>query len=696
MAGWINHLLRKLLPTVFFHFVVIGLIFFSLPPALSQEGPVSMPGTPVPLILDPTISTFRVEPRTHPLVIRPMAAAIRVNYVPNGSTGYWGDLCETWPTDAQTAFSYAASLWAAYLNAAAPIDIEACWTDMGFTSILGHGGGVYSWRNFTNAPVANTWYTSALVNALSGVEQNDTYFGIPNYPEIAVAFNKNFSWYFGTNGTPGMNVDFASVVLHEICHGLGFLGSMDVSGGQGSWGWSGTPYAYDRFAVNGIGQSLINTAIFPNPSAALGTALTTNNVYFSGTNARAANGNANAKLYAPTSWNPGSSYAHLDEVFNGTPNALMTYSLSSGEADHDPGPVTLGILKDIGWSLSGVCTYSIDPQSNSFNLSGGIGSLNVVAGAGCAWTVASNDGWITVTGGSSGSGNGTVNYSVAGYTGTGSRTGTMTIGGQTFTVNQAGCTYTLNPASSPIFTAAGAAAQTFSVATDSNCPWTPAGNPSWVIVNSGTGPGSRTVNYTVAPNPGVALRSANINIGDKSFVVTQTGVLPTAIFTSDVTSGNVPFQVAFTDSSSNATSWLWEFGDGETSALENPTHTYQTTTGSPFTVRLTATNINGSDMMTQTVSASSCANGPVRYSGTSYPVDGKIGTAYSVAAMVDELDIQAIDFIIGSLTFAENKDITLRGGYDCSYSPTRIPDTVIEGSLTISGGTVTLDQIVVK
>ena len=59
----------------------------------------------------------------------------------------------------------------------------------------------------------------------------------------------------------------------------------------------------------------------------------------------------------------------------------------------------------------------------------------MTAGAGCAWTASSNNPWITVTSGSSGSGAGTVGYSVASNSGS-ARTGTITIAGQTFTVSQ--------------------------------------------------------------------------------------------------------------------------------------------------------------------------------------------------------------------------------------------------------------------
>jgi len=86
---------------------------------------------------------------------------------------------------------------------------------------------------------------------------------------------------------------------------------------------------------------------------------------------------------------------------------------------------------------SAPCTYSINPTSAFFGPAGGTGSVSVTAGTGCAWTATSNALWITITGGSSGSGVGTVNYSVAAYTGKPrKRNGTMTIAGQTFRVRQ--------------------------------------------------------------------------------------------------------------------------------------------------------------------------------------------------------------------------------------------------------------------
>lgn len=81
---------------------------------------------------------------------------------------------------------------------------------------------------------------------------------------------------------------------------------------------------------------------------------------------------------------------------------------------------------------------SISPTSQSFDASGGSGSVTVTGSS--SWTAVSNAAWIAITSGSSGSGNGTVSHTVSTNSSTSQRTGTMTIAGHTFTVTQAGST----------------------------------------------------------------------------------------------------------------------------------------------------------------------------------------------------------------------------------------------------------------
>ncbi|MGH7185935.1 MAG: immunoglobulin domain-containing protein, partial [Pseudomonadota bacterium] len=81
------------------------------------------------------------------------------------------------------------------------------------------------------------------------------------------------------------------------------------------------------------------------------------------------------------------------------------------------------------------CSYTIAPSGQTVAAAGGTGTTSVTAAPGCAWTATGNDAWIAITAGATGSGNGSVSFSVAANAGA-LRTGTITIAGQAFTVTQ--------------------------------------------------------------------------------------------------------------------------------------------------------------------------------------------------------------------------------------------------------------------
>ena len=127
-----------------------------------------------------------------------------------------------------------------------------------------------------------------------------------------------------------------------------------------------------------------------------------------------------------SSYSSGTSKTYYD-----LPNGSYTFYVKAKDqaGNVDPSPDSQSFTVEM-------CTYSISPTSKSFDKSGGSGTVNVTTQDGCTWDAISNKGWITITGGSSGTGSGTVNYSVSANGSTSQRTGTMTIAGETFTVTQ--------------------------------------------------------------------------------------------------------------------------------------------------------------------------------------------------------------------------------------------------------------------
>ncbi len=114
-----------------------------------------------------------------------------------------------------------------------------------------------------------------------------------------------------------------------------------------------------------------------------------------------------------------------------------------------------------------------------------------------------------------------------------------------------------------------------------------AANPSHTYTEAGT--------YTVALT---ATNSCGSDAETKPDYITVTCTPPTANFTGSPTSGEVPLTVNFTDQSTGATSWSWDFGDTETSSQQNPSHQYAD--AGTYTVALTVTNACGSDTETKT------------------------------------------------------------------------------------------------
>lgn len=313
-----------------------GLILFnSAPPRVLVVDPnPEMQGLRFPQ--DPQLTIAIADPRS-------VSATFEITYK-NSGTDPWGYSCQTFPSAAKTSFAAAAAIWANTIQSTVPITISACWSDNLPAGVLGVSGGQPLHRDFFGAPQSNTWYQASLANALYGSDLNTSWF------DMHITYNSSFSWYYGTDGqTPAGTYDLVSVAAHEIAHGLNFSGSASYSGGTGSYKYYDYPVIYDTFMEDVNGNKLSS---YTNPSIALGSLLTSNNLWWDGPNANVTNGGLRVKMFAPDPWQDGSSFSHLDYgTFAGTSNSLMVYAIASGASQHNPGLVTKGILKDMGWTI---------------------------------------------------------------------------------------------------------------------------------------------------------------------------------------------------------------------------------------------------------------------------------------------------------------------------------------------------------
>jgi hypothetical protein len=272
----------------------------------------------------------------------PPAAAIEVTY--SGFT-----------PKAEAAFQRAVDMWSALLITTVPIRIEAVFESLD-TGVLG-GAGPGGWLSVAAIPF---WLPLALFDQLAERDLD------PGDADISATFSNDSDWYFGLDGRPGDDeFDFVSVVFHELAHGLGFFDSFDVEDGEAEYGiGSGNdPMIFDVAIFDKEFDQLVDEEFFSNGSTELHDAITgiklfwghrgLENVHEETATAPAANGGGPVMLWAPEEFVEGTSISHLDEDAypTGTPNALMSPFVSRGKVTHQPGPVLLAMLHDMGYTI---------------------------------------------------------------------------------------------------------------------------------------------------------------------------------------------------------------------------------------------------------------------------------------------------------------------------------------------------------
>lgn len=119
-----------------------------------------------------------------------------------------------------------------------------------------------------------------------------------------------------------------------------------------------------------------------------------------------------------------------------------------------------------------------------------------------------------------------------------------------------------------------------------------------ILLASSTQPGngiSEVLNYTPSSDQGAVLVVKRVS-GFGTFSLLG-NTAPTVSFTVDLTNGVAPLSVQFTNLTSGATNYAWDFGDGNISSAANPTNTY--TNAGAYTVTLTAIGPGGTNSQTR-------------------------------------------------------------------------------------------------
>jgi len=223
-------------------------------------------------------------------------------------------------------------------------------------------------------------------------------------------------------------------------------------------------------------------------------------------------------------WEATSSAAWLT-VISGSPDTgpgAVAYNVAANGGSARTATITVGGAAFTVDQAAATCSFELGATGAAMAAAGGDGDVGVTANIpDCEWEAVSNAAWITISDGASGTGDGTVSFSVAANDGE-ARTGTLTIAGLLFTIEQeaAPCSFELSAASLAMG-AAGGAGSVEVAANLSSCAWTAVANDPWIAVTGGAAEtGNGTVSFSVAANDGEA-RTGTITVAGLTFSVDQ-------------------------------------------------------------------------------------------------------------------------------------------------------------------------------
>jgi hypothetical protein len=232
-------------------------------------------------------------------------------------------------------------------------------------------------------------------------------------------------------------------------------------------------------------------------------------------------------------WRTRSEVAWIDDVVpaEGDGSGTIRFIVRRNEAEARTGTVAIGdATVRVDQARRGAqdlppaaCQYQVSPAQVTVNSAGEALVIRVTAQAGCRWSASSTTGWIAITSGGSGTGNGSIQVAISRNTGN-ARTGTITVEGRTITIQQAAvagssCSYRLADLTRNV----GRDPEEFSVtmAAPAGCTWAVSSDVRWITVaDGGSGEGSGSFRLAVGGNTS-GPRSGTVRVATETFTVNQ-------------------------------------------------------------------------------------------------------------------------------------------------------------------------------
>ncbi len=254
------------------------------------------------------------------------------------------------------AFQHAADLIGVHLrDGGVDVVVEASFDRLGGSAeraTLAFAQPLTVHAGFVGAPRASTWYVAALANSLAGADLAGA-----GTSEILAQFNSDVDgelvlgdtdFYYGLDGNDGSDIEFVTVALHELVHGLGFIHIFSDDGSK----FSGLDDAYllnlrdDNFVPGRLSEMTDEqrwSALRDGPD-----------LLWDGAGVRAADpdlqaglrGDGSIEIYAPDPLRAGSSVAHFSDVL--FPHDLMEPFATGVRREL---LLTLALLGDLNWPL---------------------------------------------------------------------------------------------------------------------------------------------------------------------------------------------------------------------------------------------------------------------------------------------------------------------------------------------------------